>query len=553
MRFQDSTLPPPCCRSKIQSCAGNVTGLNVWVYARVTGEIPGPEYPANQNHADFLFARLGTLARNFSMRTLNCHPQDFAQPPQTVRLVSTYAPGRLGHQIKLAAGGGDESDRGKTVRQWRVETGNGRITKRWFAGVTAVFCLLIGGLMLNGAHGQPGEADRVRSMAFRSQTRAEALAWQEQSRSMLYRLMMGGSQPERSPLDPQLLQRIEVVAGGYALEELTLRTLLDRRAHVWVARPINPKGRVPAVLALHGHGGTGEEIVRGKGLYWYGRTLAAMGYVVIAPDIGQHTIQHTNWSLMGERVWDALRCVDYLVTLPEVDTNRMGVCGLSLGGEATMYVAALDERLRAACSSGWLTTVDNMKQGHCPCWNFEGLESNFDFADVFACVAPRALVCELGRQERAPGGFPVDIGQRAFAEIKSAYRVFDAENKAVLTVHPGGHVFDARDFWPVLHDELGAAHPWTCGLRAPGAAAEDGRTSSADDSSWKAELLRRGEIARRCFCAALGVFHGWWRTVDARTGLFPRTLSQPVWAPSDNAADMLPFLALTTWYLARTT
>ena len=73
-----------------------------------------------------------------------------------------------------------------------------------------------------------------------------------------------------------------------------------------------------------------------------------MGYVVIAPDVGQHELQHTNWSLMGERTWDALRCLDYLVTLPEVDADRLAVAGLSLGGETTMYVAALDERIKIA-------------------------------------------------------------------------------------------------------------------------------------------------------------------------------------------------------------
>ena len=70
------------------------------------------------------------------------------------------------------------------------------------------------------------------------------------------------------------------------LEELTLQTLPDRRAHVWLARPRQPKGKVGAVLAINGHGGSGEEIVRGLSLYWYGRALIEMGYVVIAPDVG---------------------------------------------------------------------------------------------------------------------------------------------------------------------------------------------------------------------------------------------------------------------------
>ncbi len=268
---------------------------------------------------------------------------------------------------------------------------------------------------------------------------------------------MGGSRPERVPLDARVLRRVESPTNNYVLEELTLQSLPDRRAHAWLARPAQPKGKVGAVLGLHGHVGTGEQVVRGTGLYWYGRALIERGYVVIAPDIGQHELQHTNWTLMGERIWDALRCLDYVATLPEVDPSRLAVAGLSLGGETTMYVAALDERLKAACSSGWLTTVANMKNGHCPCFNFPGLEENFEFSDIFACVAPRVLICELGEKERAPGGFPVPIGRQAFEQLRAAYRVFNAETNLTLTIHPGPHVFYGHDFWPKLHAALGGA------------------------------------------------------------------------------------------------
>ncbi len=314
-------------------------------------------------------------------------------------------------------------------------------------------------LLVGLSAGFDGHAETAPAMRFHASSPMEAQAWQRTAREKLFALMMGGSEPARGPLAPQVIRRIEVPAGGYVLEELTLQTLPDRRAHVWLARPSQPKGKVGGVLAINGHGGSGEEIVRGTGLYWYGRALAEMGYVVIAPDVGQHTLQHTNWSLMGERTWDALRCVDYLVTLPEVDAGRLAVAGLSLGGETTMYVAALDERLKIACSSGWLTTVANMKNGHCPCFNFPGLEENFDFADIFACVAPRSLVCELGEQERAPGGFPVSIGRQALEAIRPAYRVFNAESNLTLTVHPGPHVFSGRDFFPKLRSALGANHP----------------------------------------------------------------------------------------------
>ena len=292
-------------------------------------------------------------------------------------------------------------------------------------------------------------------MRFQANTVVEAQAWQDGAREKLFALMMGGKEPARGPLEVNVLSRTNDAASGCILEELGLQTLPDRRVHAWLARPAKPAGKVGAVLALHGHGGSGEQVVRGSSYYWYGRELIGKGYVVIAPDIGQHTLQHTNWSLMGERTWDALRCIDYMLALPEVDPQRLAVAGLSLGGETTMYVAALEPRVKLACSSGWLSTVANLGNGHCKCWRFAGLEENFDFADIFSCVAPRVLVCELGEQERAPGGFPVAIGRQAFDELRAAYRVFNAETNLTLTVHPGPHVFDGRDFWPKLGAALG--------------------------------------------------------------------------------------------------
>ncbi|MGQ9540626.1 MAG: alpha/beta hydrolase family protein [Armatimonadota bacterium] len=372
----------------------------------------------------------------------------------------------------------------------------------------------------------------VRQRRIVARTPAEVRRWQSRCRRKLFELMMGGVEPPHVALDPQVIRRIDSPAGGYVLQELTLQTLPDRRVHVWLALARNPSGRVPAVLALHGHGGAGEQVVRGEGTYWYGRTLAEMGYVVIAPDIGSHDLQHKEWSLMGERVWDCLRCIDYLGTLPQVDPRRIGVVGLSLGGETAMYVAALDERIKITCSSGWLTTVENMKNGHCPCWNFPGLEEYFDFADIFACIAPRVLICELGEQERAPGGFPIPIARQPAEQIAQAYRVFRAEHNFHLDTHSGGHVFRGMGWWAMLPQVLGTAYPWR------------------RERETVREALRRGEIARRAFCRAMGVLDGWWAIRDRQTNLLPRRTDQHVWAPNDNAADLVPFLYLTAYFLA---
>ena len=86
-------------------------------------------------------------------------------------------------------------------------------------------------------------AEPARALRFQANSPAQARAWQATARAELFALMMGGQEPARCPLNPQVLRRLDG-PGGYVLEELTLQTLPDRRAHVWLGRPAQPKGRV---------------------------------------------------------------------------------------------------------------------------------------------------------------------------------------------------------------------------------------------------------------------------------------------------------------------
>ena len=407
--------------------------------------------------------------------------------------------------------------------------------------------------------------DSTRTNRFAATTPAEARLWQGNARQKLFNGLMGGAVPARVPLDAKVLQRVPCPEAGYELEEVTFQSLPDRRAHAWVMMPLHREGRVGAVLAIAGHGGTGNQVVHGESLYWYGPALARMGCAVISPDVGQHELQHPQWSLMGERVWDSLRCLDYLETRPEVDTNRFAVAGLSLGGETTMYVAALDERIRAACSSGWLTTVANMKNGHCPCWNFPGLEEQFDFADIFACVSPRPLVMEIGEKERTPGGFPVGIARGAFAEIVPAYAVFGARTNAILAIHPGGHVFVGTPFSKFVREILQTPHSWQPpapvqqGAAAPKTAPKEAfpemrpvwdrapaAVSGADGLLFQ-QAEKNGRIASEAFYRCHRYVEGWLAHADPATGLIPRNLreSRDFWNGRDSAADNYPFMVLT--------
>ena len=292
-------------------------------------------------------------------------------------------------------------------------------------------------------------SEAMRQMRFDAEGPGEARDWQQMATKKLFALMMGGAKPDRVLRSQEILDVERPEGASYRLVELTFSSLPDRRVHAWMAIPNEPpEGGAAGVLALHGHGGTGSQVVHGEGLYAYGKRFAEAGYVVMAPDIGSHDLQHEDWTLMGERTWDAIVALDHLADTPGIDASRLGTAGLSLGGETVMYVAALDERIRIAASSGWITTIENMKHNHCPCWDFPGLEENFEFSDIFSLVAPRPLILENGKLERAPGGFPTELARKAAGEIQRAYAAFDNEDRLHLEVHDGGHVFSGKIAYP---------------------------------------------------------------------------------------------------------
>jgi predicted dienelactone hydrolase len=190
--------------------------------------------------------------------------------------------------------------------------------------------------------------------------------------------------------------------------------------------------------------------------------LARRGFATIAPDVGQHDVYEEGHTLMGERLWDAMRCVDYLESLSEVDPNRIGCAGLSLGGEMAMWLAAMDTRIKAAVSSGFLTLMDQLERNHCLCWKFDGLRELVDFPDIYAMTAPRALQCQNGRLEPT-SQFNIVMARYAFEKILPAYLDFDRPENLELDIHDGAHVVDVPALVKFLtwHLEKNRAARWT--------------------------------------------------------------------------------------------
>jgi hypothetical protein len=152
-------------------------------------------------------------------------------------------------------------------------------------------------------------------------------------------------------------------------------------------------------------------------------------------------VQESGRTLLGERLQDLQRCVDVLLASGVVDGERIGCAGLSLGGEMAMWLGALDERIAATVSCGFLTTMDQLEQGHCTCWKLDGLRERVDFADIYALIAPRALQCQNGLAEPLVD-FCVPLARQAMREMVPVWHRLGRPEAVELHVHDGGHVVD---------------------------------------------------------------------------------------------------------------
>ena len=307
--------------------------------------------------------------------------------------------------------------------------------------------LLIAAIVLP-AHLAGAKPTDARNRKFAAADRKAALAWQVSSRNLLADLMSIGdliraeASADGIPFKPTV--KSTEVHQEYTLYELALNSTPGRRFKIILTVPKNAAKRsCPAVVCIHGHGGHRRATYAPGGAYrGFALALAKRGYVTIATDVGLHKVREKGRTLMGERLWDVMRCVTYVAARPEVDPKRIGCAGLSLGGEMTMWLGAMDTRIVATVSAGFLTTVANMRRGHCRCWEFPNLTANFDFADIYSLTAPRALLCQNGRKEPSRGGFPVAIATKAMAEIQACYKVLGRGDNVALIVHDEGHVVD---------------------------------------------------------------------------------------------------------------
>ncbi len=286
-------------------------------------------------------------------------------------------------------------------------------------------------------------------------SRDDALKWQEELRGRFALLLkIDDLIAKRSSIPFKTKELSSQQKGGFIVKTIEINTTPGRRITCVVTIPDTGKEPFPAVVCLGGHGSTLKSpyapstVEKSKkragwdAIYKaFGTELASRGYATISTTVSQHKVYEKGRTLMGERLWDCMRCVDYLCSLSCVDNDRIGCGGLSLGGEMAMWLGAMDTRVHAVVSAGFLTFMDQMEQNHCMCWKFEGLRDLVDFPDIYAMTAPRPLMCQNGLKE-PESQFYVPLARRAWSRILPAYQDFERPENVVLDVHKGAHEID---------------------------------------------------------------------------------------------------------------
>jgi len=327
-----------------------------------------------------------------------------------------------------------------------------------------------------------------RSLAFKAQSVVEAQEWQQRLRNELT-ILLGGFPAEDCELAPQNLETCE--GDGFTCQQIAIQTLPGEYmpCSVLIPHAYDGTGLKP-VIALHGHGTWGGAAIiktpddpLGAELnqqlnYDYAGQLARRGYMVFVPELRgfglrleelDHQEGEAQWisscyavsvnalllgkTLLGLRVYDIMRLIDYIGTRPEPLPDTLGCVGLSGGGMLTLFTAALDQRITCAVVSGYFNTFRHsiMAVRHCLCNFVPGIVQIAEMVDIAGVIAPRPLLIETGTQDPI---FPTAATQRAYRELQKIYTVFKAEQSLDIDIFEAEHAWSGAKAYDWLAQSL---------------------------------------------------------------------------------------------------
>ena len=325
--------------------------------------------------------------------------------------------------------------------------------------------------------------------AFRAKNVREAKGWQRTTRGALAQVV-GLDRLTTADPRPRLVERID--KGDYVREKILLRTTGHTVMPVYLLLPKESECAPPLVIAFHGHGYGVKDIV---GLWENGEerdapdgyhkdfaiALCRSGFAVAAPEIScfgerqsdfsylegpisgsaptscTHAAMlsfHLGMSVVGLRVHDGMRLLDYLETRTDIDTSRIGAMGISGGGMHTFFSTCLDTRIQACVVSGYFSTFRDsiLAMSHCPCNFVPGLGQFGEMHDLAGLIAPRPMLVEAGSHDPI---FPIRAVRKGVGRARAVYRLFGERAGVSTDYFEGRHQISGAKAYDFLKRELG--------------------------------------------------------------------------------------------------
>ncbi|MCX6986345.1 MAG: acetylxylan esterase, partial [Lentisphaerae bacterium] len=266
--------------------------------------------------------------------------------------------------------------------------------------------------------------------------------WLKSRGKLRHRLLTAaGTFPAPPDLDIQEYGTISM--DGYRITKLTYQSRPGMHVTANLFVP-DGKGKFPAILNLHGHYHQGKiaSMVAARG-----HLLAKEGFVVLSVDAigaGERGTMHGNFehhmqngiplfsfgeSLLGMQVYDNMRAIDLLESLHYVDKNRIGVTGASGGGNQTLWISALDPRVKASVPVVSVGTFEAyITNGNCWCETLpDGLQITEEWG-ILGLIAPNPLLILTGYREEVQAFLPKEM-LRAHTNARKIYALYGAEER----------------------------------------------------------------------------------------------------------------------------
>jgi dienelactone hydrolase len=296
-------------------------------------------------------------------------------------------------------------------------------------------------------------------------------AWEKERKQVRTQVweLLGKLPPRANTPKVQTVSRED--RGNYIVEKFQFDNGAGSTVPGYIVLPKKSSAKSPAILYCHWHGGEydlgKEELFQSKHTAEEpGPAFAKRGYVVIAVDaycFGERNgrgptaekgrdgeLSASKFNLwVGRTLWgmilrDDLMALDYLASRPEVDAERIGVMGMSMGATRAWWLLALDERIKTGvpicCLTRYQNLIENgLLKSHGIYYYVPNILNHFDTEAIVALIAPRPVLFLDGDQDQTS---PVDGIHVIEAAVRPVYKLYGKESDFESVVYPGqGHLY----------------------------------------------------------------------------------------------------------------